>query len=212
MKLETTRKVGMGGKRTRRTPGFACAALALAVSACAQVPSPPGSEAGPQAPEAVVRSAPSPPSVDPGPCPATRGQLVLDLVNDHRARAGLEPLDPDALLVDAAVAHARDLADHTGSMGHLGSDGSEPPERITRAGYDWVRVGENVAGGTPTPSTAVAGWMRSADHRHNILTAAFEHAGVAYVDVPGSEWGTYWVMVYAVGDRAGRRSPLRCHP
>lgn len=144
-------------------------------------------------------------------CPSTRGQTVVALVNVRRVSAGLEPLEIDPRLVAAAQAHAEDLVGLPGVPAHEGSDGSAPGDRATRVDYPWVRIGENVASGTPTASTVVALWMNSRGHRHNILTPEFRDAGVGVVDAPGSAWGTYWVMMYG-RTREGERSTVRCHP
>jgi uncharacterized protein YkwD len=173
----------------------ACARVGVAEPARASLPAP--------SPSAVAAAADS--------CPRTRGQAVLELANLRRASAGLEPLEVDPRLVAAAQAHAEDLLGGSGVPGHGGSDGSAPADRATRADYPWTRIGENVASGTPTASTVVALWMNSRGHRHNMLTPEFRDAGVGVVDAPGSEWGTYWVMMYGRTDGT-ERNPVRCHP
>lgn len=150
-------------------------------------------------------------------CPQTRGQVLLDLVNRNRVRAGMQPLGVDQRLIAAAEAQARDLASGAVALGHEGSDGSDPPLRVTREHYVYARVAENVAASTASASIAVTSWMASAGHRHNILTPEFRDAGVAYVDAPGSPNGTYWVMVYGrlqegLPTRSAGDFHLRCHP
>src|SRR5512139_343421 len=80
---------------------------------------------------------------------------VLQLVNEARAKprrcggkrfAAVPPLLPNKVLDAAAAAHARDVAAH-GHLTHEGSDDSTPADRVTRAGYAWRAVGENVAAG-----------------------------------------------------------------
>ncbi len=190
---------------TRRWVMPCVATLAVGLVACARVGVAGATRATPSAPSpaAVVAAADS--------CPATRGEAVLALVNLRRASAGLEPLEVDLRLMAAAQAHAEDLVAMPGVPAHEGSDGSAPADRADHAGYPWVRIGENVASGTPTASTVVALWMNSRGHRHNILTPEFRDAGVGVVDVPGSAWGTYWVMMYGRTDDT-ERSTVRCHP
>lgn len=145
-------------------------------------------------------------------CPATRGQVVMELVNRYRRAEGMVPLRVDARLVEAAIDHARDLTTLEGTPAHAGSDGSEPADRATRVGYPWKRVGENVAAAVPSAASVVGIWMNSTGHRHNILTPEFEDAGVGYVDVPGSQWGTYWVMVYGTPSSDAPEHRVSCHP
>lgn len=146
------------------------------------------------------------------PCPLTRGQVVVELVNRRRSAAGLEPLAVDLRLVGAAQAHAEDLMGMPDAPAHEGSDGSAPGDRARRADYPWMLVGENVASGAPGASTVVAAWMNSKGHRHNILTPEFRDAGVGVVDAPGTRWGTYWVMMYGRTGDDVERQPIRCHP
>jgi hypothetical protein len=59
---------------------------------------------------------------------------MLDLVNRDRASAGLGPVELDSGPATAAgQAHAEDMASH-GYLGHWGSDGSVPEQRMTAAG------------------------------------------------------------------------------
>jgi uncharacterized protein YkwD len=137
---------------------------------------------------------------------------VVELVNRERKKTGLPPLRVDQRLVSAARAHAQDMA-RSGITGHVGSDGSEPPQRVHRSGYQFSRVGENVAAGVPTAADVMAGWMASEHHRDNILGGAYDDIGVAFVDVPGSEYGTYWVQVFgSLLDPDGGEHLLACNP
>jgi uncharacterized protein YkwD len=115
-------------------------------------------------------------------------QLVLALTNQARAHGqtcgaqSFPPAPPLSLapaLTRAALAHSQDMATHE-FFSHTGSDGSTPGLRVTRAGYRWSMVGENVASGVRTPQEAVAGWLASPHHCANIMTAGFRQMGVAF--------------------------------
>lgn len=115
-------------------------------------------------------------------------RLVLALTNHARSHARMcgwrrfPPAPPLALSPDltrAARAHARDMAAH-GIFSHVGSDGSTPGDRATRAGYHWSMVGENIASGARTPRDVVAGWLASPHHCANIMTEGFRQMGVAF--------------------------------
>jgi uncharacterized protein YkwD len=82
-------------------------------------------------------------------------------------------------------------------LSHTGSDGSDPGQRITRAGYIWRTYGENVAAGYTTPESVVAGWMQSDGHRANILNPAFRDIGVGYAYGASSTYKHYWTQVFA---------------
>ncbi len=111
---------------------------------------------------------------------------VVALVNQERAKVGCPALTVNAKLTSAAVNHSKDMAAHA-NMSHTGSDGSDPGERITRAGYTWMTYGENVAYGYSTPEQVMTGWMNSPGHRENILNCAFKEIGVGLAG-PNSYW------------------------
>ena len=106
---------------------------------------------------------------------------VVTLVNQERGKAGCDPVTVNSRLTSAAQDHSQDQAD-IGEMTHSGSDGSTVGQRITRAGYKWSKVGENVASGTTSADRAMELWMNSEAHRDNILNCAFKNIGVGYVD------------------------------
>lgn len=89
----------------------------------------------------------------------------------------------------AASGHSQDMAEH-GIMSHVGSDGSNPGERITREGYSFSTWGENVAWGYPTVERVMAGWVSSAGHCKNIMNPRFTEFGAAEID-------RYWTQVFA---------------
>jgi uncharacterized protein YkwD len=111
---------------------------------------------------------------------------VVELVNNERSKAGCAPLTMNDKLTKAAQDHSKDMAGHR-NMSHTGSDGSEPGERITRAGYNWSTYGENVAHGYATPEPVMESWMSSPGHKRNILNCNFKEIGVGLVQ-PGNYW------------------------
>ncbi|MFG2095623.1 CAP domain-containing protein [Streptomyces sp. NPDC048612] len=111
---------------------------------------------------------------------------VVELVNSERRKAGCSPLTVNAKLTKAAQDHSKDMADH-GNMSHTGSDGSNPEDRITRAGYNWSSYGENVAYGYSTPESVMKGWMSSPGHKRNILDCSFKEIGVGHAQ-PDDYW------------------------
>lgn len=130
---------------------------------------------------------------------------VLTLVNAARAerrRCGRRRLGPappltlSPVLTRAAESHAHDLA-ATEVLDHRGSDGSEPAERVARAGYAWRSVAENVAAGQRTAAAVVADWLSSPGHCTNIMSDAYTEMGLAYVIDAESTGGVYWVQVFA---------------
>ncbi|WP_406141619.1 CAP domain-containing protein [Streptomyces sp. NBC_01089] len=120
-------------------------------------------------------------------------QRVLRLVNAARAEAGCRPLWISRQISRAARHHAGDLI-RSGRYSHTGSDGSTPGGRISRAGYRWHLAGENVFLGPRDARQAVQGWLRSPEHRANILNCAYHHTGIA---VRGPASHRMWVQDFA---------------
>lgn len=77
-----------------------------------------------------------------------------------------------------------------GVMQHKGSDGSTVGVRLTRAGFTWRSVGENVAWNYPNVEAVVAGWLSSPGHCLNIMNANFQYMGMGETD-------RYWTQVLA---------------
>ena len=101
------------------------------------------------------------------------------------------PLSLASALTRAAQAHSQDMALHD-FFSHTGSDGSSPGERVTREGYRWSAVGENIASGVSTPREVVADWLASPHHCANIMTAGFRQMGVAFAVNRESRKVIYW--------------------
>ncbi len=129
---------------------------------------------------------------------------VLELTNAARAHArrcggtyfpAVGPLSLNAALDQAALEHSRDMAAHS-YMDHTGRDGSSPADRITRTGYKWRMVGENLASGIMTPEGAVDGWVHSPHHCANLMTARFTEMGLAFAVNSSTDAGVYWTQTF----------------
>jgi uncharacterized protein YkwD len=149
---------------------------------------------------------------DGAPLPAPNDADLLDRVlgrlNDIRAEGGRcggndfpsgLPLKRSSELDAAARAHAEDMARNS-FLAHTGSDGSNPGERASHAGYDWRVVAENVASGQTSPDDIAATWLDSAGHCANLRDAKYVETGIAYALNPGDGRDIYWVQVYAAGN------------
>ncbi len=117
-------------------------------------------------------------------------QHVIDLTNQARTTAGCGPLAHNDLLHDAALAHSVDMSDND-YFDHFGLDGSNPGDRIARAGYDHRGWAENIAWGYRSAEAVVDGWMNSPGHRSNILNCSFREIGVGYAD-------RYWTQKFGI--------------
>jgi uncharacterized protein YkwD len=118
---------------------------------------------------------------------------VLYLVNQQRQRYGRRPLRFDSKLTRAAQSHSEDMARYR-RISHVGSDGSSVGMRVKRTGYRYRNVAENVAQGQDTSREVMISWMRSPDHRRNLLNSSYTEIGIGVAYGPR---GPYWTQVFA---------------
>jgi len=133
------------------------------------------------------------------------GQRVLELVNQARATPrncgnqafnAARPVRWNSTLAEASRLHAEDMARHN-YVGHRGRDGSDPGQRVQRAGYRYRATGENIAAGRQmNPEDAVAGWIRSPGHCANLMNPAYAEMGAAFAVNARSELGVYWTQAF----------------
>jgi hypothetical protein len=84
---------------------------------------------------------------------------------------------------------------------HRGSDGSEPRDRVARAGYKSRLTGENIALGPESAEEVVAGWLDSPGHCANIMEPRFQDIGIG----PGSRG-----LLQAIADSGLRAFAGQC--
>jgi len=125
-------------------------------------------------------------------------QAAGEAINRYRKSKGLKPLKLDAELTTAARAHANDLAKWD-RISHYGSDGSNPWDRVKRAGYNAKLAAENVGTGQASFDEVLKGWQESPGHNKNLLQAEAQHMGLALVQDPKTEFKTFWTLV--IGSR-----------
>ncbi len=121
-----------------------------------------------------------------------------DVINAYRKQNGLKPLTINTELTAAAKAHARDLAKWD-RISHYGSDGSNPWDRVKRAGYNAKVAAENVGTGQVNFDEVFKGWQESPGHNRNLLMGDVDNMGIALVQEPKTEFKTFWVL--ALGAR-----------
>jgi uncharacterized protein YkwD len=128
---------------------------------------------------------------------------VVELVNSARSKgrrcgterfAATEPLSASRELDEAAASHARDMA-RRNYFDHRGNDGSQPRDRVLRAGYQSRLTGENIAFGPESAEEVVAGWLDSPGHCANIMDPRFRHMGVGLATGRG-KGQVYWVQTF----------------
>jgi uncharacterized protein YkwD len=128
---------------------------------------------------------------------------VLRLTNLARATArdcgtthfaAAPALTWNGVLGAAALAHSKDMiaADYFAHETVTTPLSISFSNRITRDGYQWSSIGENIAGGQQTPADVVKAWLSSPGHCQNLMSTSFTEIGVG--KATGGKFGIYWVQ------------------
>lgn len=132
---------------------------------------------------------------------------LLDLVNKERAKRNRKPLQWNQQLTYAARYHAKDMAvdnyfDHDSKDQRKNGSHKKICSVFDRMdqflGETIFAKAENIAIGSKTPQEVMKDWMSSKGHRKNILDKDTKYIGLAYIYVPNSKWGTYWVQNFGM--------------
>jgi len=125
-------------------------------------------------------------------------QSIAGKLNEQRVLAGLSKLTLAPELTQSSRKHSRDMADNDFTS-HTGSDGSNPGQRISEAGYDAWAWGEIIGWGFGgNTSWMVDWWMNSPVHKSLILSSTYFDFGVGYTRDTSSSWGHYWTVNFGV--------------
>ncbi len=119
---------------------------------------------------------------------------VLALVNQERAKAGVAPVSWGGSCEAASNLRAREIMTNYSHTRPDGSSWSTACPVPATGG----KSGENLAAGNAavSPSTVVATWMSSPDHRKNILDPDFKYLTVGFVFDQNSQHKTYWSQYF----------------
>lgn len=110
---------------------------------------------------------------------------VVRLVNEERAKYGLEPLQIDENLMQSSRTKSNDMATKNYS------DHIDPNGYIM---YKDLNVGENIAFGFSNGNGAINWWLNSKTHRENILNPDYKYIGVGYGKSLTSDYVDYWTQ------------------
>lgn len=130
-------------------------------------------------------------------------KALLDLVNIERAKScrcggkkqnAVGSLTWNETLAKAAKNQAEYLVKKKG-ISHTGAFGSSPSSRVSKLGYKWSWVGENIAKGQESLEEVIKAWMKSPPHCKNIMNGNFTEFGAAIV--LSKDGQLIWVQVFA---------------
>ncbi len=127
--------------------------------------------------------------------------LILALVNGARIEQGLQTLEFDSQLAQAAQSHSIDMACNA-LISHNGSDGSLWYDRVKAQGFaNYNSARENIYAGNPDfggdAEGAFVWWMNSPTHRANILYENVSRIGIGYAFYDKGDIHGFYTMVVA---------------
>jgi len=130
--------------------------------------------------------------------PDEKALEVFALMNEERAKEGLEPLN--YLYTSQELADIR-AAECLVSFSHTRPNGDtcfSIANEFDMSGQNAWSGGENIAMGQITPDEAMTSWMNSPGHRSNILNASFNSVIVGVTPVKGVPGysGYVWVQYF----------------
>ena len=120
---------------------------------------------------------------------------LLELVNHERSSKGLLPLTMDESLTDVAGDFACEMIEAEFFSHRSPKTNLDPGERLTRAGYIYFTMGENLAVGQGSAGDVFEDWMTSPEHRDNILSPQWREIGIAVRATHDGQF--YWVQEFA---------------
>jgi len=104
---------------------------------------------------------------------------IIKFTNYYREENDIAELNINQLLMEAAENKLNDMFQKQ-YFAHISPEGDDAGIILKEIGYDYLVVGENLARGYFKDSKdLVDGWMKSPDHRENILNPKFREIGVA---------------------------------
>ncbi|MDQ3239595.1 MAG: CAP domain-containing protein [bacterium] len=134
-------------------------------------------------------------------------QEIVNQTNDWRGKSGLNALRLNGPLSVAAQLKGQDMLEK-GYWAHVSPDGKAPWYWINRAGYNYLRAGENLAKDFRDTTSTVNAWMNSPGHKANILNPNYKDIGIGVVSGPFNGYDTV-IVVQMFGDPAGGLASLQ---
>lgn len=127
----------------------------------------------------TTSTAPSTPaanSIPPVSALTADEQLMVDMINQERLAAGLNPVIADLRLTAVGRTKANDMKENN-YFSHTSPTYGSPWDMMQMAGLTVRWAGENISG-NKSVTASMAALMQSPGHRANILDPRFTHVGV----------------------------------
>ncbi len=123
----------------------------------------------------------------------SREEIILDIVNEERAKLGVAPLVLNATMNKAAALRAQEI---TTLFSHTRPDGTDCFTVYSEFNISYRTAGENIAAGNSTAAATAQQWINSQGHYENMIDPNYTEMGVGYAYSANSQYGHYWVQIF----------------
>ena len=120
--------------------------------------------------------------------------ILLELANTEREKAGLPLLQLNSQLAEAAQSHAEDMAEND-FVSPVNQKEIDTKGRVAATGYIGTNMAENLGINHAQPQEILEQWLDSPGYRYNLLNPAYTEAGLGYANNPNSRFKHYWSLV-----------------
>lgn len=111
---------------------------------------------------------------------ASLKNTLLNLINNARKNANLNPLSTDKSVSNAAQIKSDDMVKNN-YFSHNSSTYGSPFKLMQDLGISYSTAGENIAGNSDIEK-AFNSWMNSSTHKKNILSSSYNYVGIGITD------------------------------
>ena len=133
---------------------------------------------------------------------AVVSSVLVDLTNQHRIENNGKALTINPALELAAYMKAKDMADNQ-YFAHTSPTGVTPWQWFSKAGYNFLYAGENLAINFSESIDVESAWIASPTHNANLISAKFDETGIAtYQGIYNGRQTVFVVQLF------GKKAPL----
>ncbi|AWK50827.1 serine protease [Clostridium beijerinckii] len=120
---------------------------------------------------------------------ATAENKILELMNQKRTEAGLQPLTMDNTLLQVSRYKSNHMIQYD-YFDHTNPDGTKWTDWLKTIGYKYTATGENIAYNTYDAVELFNQWWNSPGHRANMMNNSYTKVGVGVLNGNGKYMGT----------------------
>ena len=114
---------------------------------------------------------------------------ILELMNQKRTEAGLQPLTMDSTLLQVARYKSNHMIQYN-YFDHTTPEGTKWTDWLKAIGYKYTATGENIAYNTYDAVELFNQWWNSPGHKANMMNASYTKVGVGVINGNSKYMGT----------------------